>query len=107
MWNVETSETITPPVFASRQEMEQLLCPPPVRQQNPERKNPVLSLQILICGLILLCVVCIRSVSPQLYESFQDGYRQLRYQGIALSGEEKLVKFASAAVRDLGVQAAE
>lgn len=107
MWNVETNETMTPPVFASRQEMEQLLRPPPVRQQNSERKNPVLSLQILICGLILLCIVCIRSVSPQLYESFQDGYRQLRYQGIALSGEEELVKFASAAIHDLSVQAVE
>ena len=107
MWNVETNETITAPVFASRQEVEQLLRPPPVRQQNPEQKNPVLSLQILICGLILLCVVCVHSVSPQLYEAFQNGYRQLRCQGIALSGEEELVKFASAAARDLSVQAIE
>ena len=48
MWNVETNETMTTSVFASRQEVEQLLRPPPVRQQNSERKNPVLSLQILI-----------------------------------------------------------
>ena len=107
MWKVETNETITDTVYASRQEVEQLLRPPPVRQQNPEQKNPVLSLQILICGLILLCVVCVRSVSPQLYEAFQNGYRQLRCQGIALSGEEELVKFASAATRDLSVQAIE
>ena len=39
MWNVETNETITAPVFASRQEVEQLLRPPPVRQQNPEQKT--------------------------------------------------------------------
>lgn len=105
MWNVETNETMTP-VLASRQEVEQLLRPP-VRRQDMEWKNPVLSLQVLICGLILLCVVCIRTASPPLYETFQAGYRQLRYQGIALSGEEELVKFASAAVRDLSVQAME
>ena len=105
MWNVETNETM-PTVLASRQEVEQLLRPP-IQRQNPERKNPVLTLQILICGLILLCVVAVRTISPPLYETFQAGYRQLRYQGIALSGEEELVKFASAAVRDLSVQAME
>lgn len=105
MWNVETNETMSP-VLASRQEVEQLLRPP-IQRQNPERKNPVLTLQILICGLILLCVVAVRTISPPLYETFQAGYRQLRYQGIALSGEEELVKFASAAVRDLSVQAME
>ena len=51
--------------------------------------------------------MCIRSASPQLYKSFQEGYRQLRYQGIALSGEEELVKFASAAIHDLSVQTVE
>lgn len=105
MWNVETNETMTS-VLASRQEVEQLLRPP-TRQRGQEGKNPVLSLQILICGLILLCVVGIRMASLPLYETFQAGYRQIRYQGLVLSGEEKLVKFAGAALRDVSVQAME
>lgn len=105
MWNVETDEKTMPPVFAQQQEMEALLRPPPLRPKEPEQRNSLLGLQILICGLILLCVLGVRSISPPLYESFQEGYRQLRNQGVALSGEEELVKFASAAVRDLNEQA--
>lgn len=103
MWNVEREEPQTP-LFTNRQEVTQLLKPPPLKPKE-EKQNHVLTAQMIICVLLLAGVLCVRYFYPQLYQTFQSGYRQISNQGMAISDEEELVKFANAFVEDVSTQA--
>lgn len=102
MWKVETTDAKMP-VLTNQQEMKELLAPPPIRPQNSGKKDSILAFQVFICSLIVLCTLCIRYLSPMLYDAFRSGYQQLRYQGILLSGEEELVKFANGTLENVKV----
>lgn len=99
MWekqsNDETAATFGTAFF--HDELKPALTPPHT-EKTDKRVNYILTTQFALCALLLLVAVAARWLGLPFYESLRESYVAALQQGVQFSGQEELVKFASAGI---------
>lgn len=96
-------------VLPNAYEIKQVLNPPKKTiKNNSERQfNHVLLIQIIVIVVVIFGVVFIKKVNPTFHEQCRLQYKSLLRQGIDLSGQEELVKFANGVLEDVRIKTSE
>lgn len=95
----------------SQGEIKEVLKIPTKAEQSEkhpqENGNYILWVQIGICLVLIASVLAIRQIKPTAYEKTRVAYKFYLQQGVEISGQEELVKFASAALEEVRLRTSE
>lgn len=62
--------------------------------KTKEKASPVLTVQMALCGFLLVLVLAVRSFSPELFAALGSAYGRALTDGAALTGSGELFRFA-------------
>ncbi|MEG1477399.1 MAG: hypothetical protein RSC38_06670, partial [Oscillospiraceae bacterium] len=72
-----------------------------VAGQQERQSEGILLIQIFLCVAIMLFVLLIRSFSTELFLNIKTEYKAIMNNGVDLSGQTELIRFANAAISDI------
>lgn len=92
------------------QQNEQLMPPgaelkaavtPPITPKEKQAPNYLLRVQLALCAVLVALALAAKHLDLAFYEPCRDAYGQAMGEGVTLSGQEELIKFASKALDDV------
>ena len=69
--------------------------------KTKEKASPVLTVQMALCGFLLVLVLAVRSFSPELFAALGSAYGRALTDGAALTGSGELFRFAEKNLQSL------
>ncbi|MEG2403989.1 MAG: M23 family metallopeptidase [Oscillospiraceae bacterium] len=95
MWENEN------PIGAKTEEEKANIKQNIVAGQQERQSEGILLIQIFLCVAIILFVLLIRSFSTELFLNIKTEYKAIMNNGVDLSGQTELIRFANAAISDI------
>lgn len=93
-------------ILPDKQEIEKALKLPEKRQKDGETQqiNYVLCIQIIITIAVIVVMFVFGTCELTIYEQCRMTYKNFLEQGVDISGQEELIKFANSFVQDVRIQ---